>query len=64
MGDKCIVYAEATVTATREVERQSGEKRQNVELQIEKINVKPKVNKVIQDMNPEEYREHRNNGGV
>lgn len=64
VGDKCIVYAEATVIATREVERQKGEREQTVELQIEKINVKSKVNKAIKDMNPEEYREYRKTGNM
>jgi len=63
VGDKCIIYAEATVTATRESERQSGKKEQNVELQIEKIQLKSKMNKAVKDMNPGEYREYRKTGG-
>lgn len=63
VGDKCIVYAEATIISTRELERRNGEKKQNVELQIEKINIKPKVNKAVKDMNPKEYREYRKNNG-
>lgn len=62
VGDKCMIYAEGTVTATRESERQSGDKSQSVELQIEKIDVRPKITKAIKDMNPKEFKEFRESG--
>ena len=59
VGDKCVIYAEATITSVRQSERRDGSKDHTIEMQIEKIDVKPKITKALKDMNPKEYKEYR-----
>jgi hypothetical protein len=59
VGDKCMVYAEAVVVSTRINERQSGKKQHNIELQIEKVDIKSVNVKYSKKMSPEEYKKFR-----
>lgn len=60
VGDKVLITAEARVTEVRMVEKQGGEDRHSVELQIEKISCESK--KPLEKMNMREYREARQSG--
>lgn len=62
LGDKVIVMAEARVTDIRSNERYRDGKAQTdqtVEMQIEKINCEPLVQKPLEKMSPKEYRKAR-----
>lgn len=57
VGDTVIVQAKATVTATRESDRQGGGKSRSCVLQIEQIGIEQK--KRPEQMNMKEYAEYR-----
>ena len=59
VGDKCMIYAEASITSVRQSDRRDGSKDHTIEMQIEKVEVKPKITKNPKDMNPKEYKEFR-----
>jgi len=59
VGDKVLIQAEASVIEVRMSERQRGEDRHNVELQIEKVAVDPLVKKKLEELSPKEYRKER-----
>ena len=59
VGDKVIVYAEASITGTRISERQKGKDNHTMELQLEKIAVTPAKKKKMEAMTPREYRNAR-----
>jgi hypothetical protein len=63
VGDKCMVYAEATITDNRMFERQSGKKEHTVGIQIEKIDIQPKLKSYSKKMSPKEYKEFRKQDG-
>ncbi len=56
VGDKVLIQAEASVIEVRMSERQGGEDRHNVCIQIEKVSVEPLVKKKLEELSPKEYR--------
>jgi len=61
VGDKVSIQAEASVIEVRVSERQGGEDRHNVCIQIEKVSVEPLVKKKPEQMNMKEYKAMRMN---
>lgn len=59
VGDKIIIHAECCIVEKRIDEKKDNETRENVELQVEKVAVMPKINKKPGEMNPREYRNMR-----
>jgi len=59
VGDKVLVQGEGSVVEVRMSERQGGEDRHSVEIQIEKVSVGLAVKKPMEKMSPKEYRMER-----
>ena len=59
VGDYVNIQGEACVTSVRSEQKQNGKEKYFVEIQVEKINIVPKVSKSIKEMNPKEYKMYR-----
>ena len=59
IGDKVLVQGEGSVVEVRMSERQGGEDRHSVCIQIEKVSVESAKKKKPEEMNMKEFREMR-----